>query len=203
MHAREPQRHTDGAEFGALLAAWRAGEAGALDRLVPHVYDDLRRIARRQLRANRSHTLDTTLLVHEAYLKMSAQSRIDAHDRGHLLAICARAMRQFIVSHARERQADKRGGPQAVALDLDATQLPIEAQAEQLVLVDQALDRLAGISERLVRVFECRYFAGLSEGETAEALEVPLRTVQRDWMRARAWLREWLESTPAADGTSP
>src|SRR5690606_28564531 len=149
----------DGAEFGALLAAWRAGEAGAFDRLVPHVYDDLRRIARRQLRANRGHTLDTTLLVHEAYLKIAGQSRMDARDRGHFLAICARAMRQFIVGHARLRHAERRGGPQAIALDLDSTQLPVDAQAEQLILVDQALDRLAGISERLVRVFECRYFA--------------------------------------------
>jgi RNA polymerase sigma factor (TIGR02999 family) len=203
MHAGESDKGIDGAEFGALLAAYRAGEAGAFDRLVPHVYDDLRRIARRQLRANRGHTLDTTLLVHEAYLKIAGQARMDAHDRGHFLAICARAMRQFIVSHARLRQAEKRGGPDAVALDLDATQLPVEAQADQLILVDQALDRLAGISERLVRVFECRYFAGLSEGETAEALDVPLRTVQRDWMRARAWLREWLEATPGARGTPP
>lgn len=186
-----------------LLQAWRAGEAGAFDRLVPLVYDDLRRIARRQLRSRRGHTLDTTLLVHEAYLKMAGQARMDARDRGHFLAICARAMRQFIVSHARTRQAEKRGGPQAIALDLDGTQMPVEAQADQLVLVDQALDRLAGISERLVRVFECRYFAGLSESETAEALEMPLRTVQRDWMRARAWLREWLEAPAAAQAGTP
>lgn len=190
----EADMGTDGADFIALLQAWRAGEAGSFDRLVPLVYADLRRIARRQLRANRGHTLDTTLLVHEAYLKIAGQSRMDARDRGHFLAICARAMRQFIVSHARLRQAEKRGGPQSVALGLDSTQVPIEAQADQLVLVDQALDRLAGISDRLVRVFECRYFAGLSESETAEALDMPLRTVQRDWMRARAWLREWLEA---------
>jgi len=199
------QTHMDmqGLDVAALLDAWRAGEAGAFDRLVPLVYDDLRRIARRQLRANRGHTLDTTLLVHEAYLKIVGQTRMEARDRGHFLAICARAMRQFIVSHARMRQADKRGGPQPVALDLDDTQLPIEAQADQLVLVDQALDRLAGISERLVRVFECRYFAGLSETETAEALEMPLRTVQRDWMRARAWLRDWLEAPAGRPAQMP
>src|SRR5690606_3460526 len=153
--------------------------------------------------ANRGHTLDTTVLVHEAYLKIAGQSRMDARDRGHLLAICARAMRQFIVSHARMRQADKRGGPRSVALDLDDTQLPIAAQADQLVLVVQALVRLAGTSERLVRVFECRYFAGLSEAETAEALELPLRTVQRDWMRARAWLRDWFEAPPPPPAPSP
>lgn len=184
-------------EFSNLLDAFRSGEAGAFDRLVPLVYDDLRRIARRQLRASRGHTLDTTLLVHEVYLKISEQTRMSAQDRGHLLAICARAMRQFIVSHARRHCADKRGGAQVIALDLDQTQIPIEAQADQLVLVDQALERLGGISERLVRVFECRYFAGLSEEETATALDIPLRTVQREWMRARAWLREWLESGTA------
>jgi RNA polymerase sigma factor (TIGR02999 family) len=189
--------------FSALLQAWRAGDAGAFDRLVPLVYDDLRRIARRQLRSNRAHTLDTTLLVHEAYLKIAGQARMDARDRGHFLAICARAMRQFVVSHARMRHAEKRGGPQATALDPDGTEMPVQAQADQLVLVDQALDRLAGISERLVRVFECRYFAGLSESETAEALEMPLRTVQREWMRARAWLREWLEAPAARPAGTP
>jgi RNA polymerase sigma factor (TIGR02999 family) len=187
-------------EFSRLLDAYRSGEAGAFDRIMPLVYDDLRRIARRQLRSSRGHTLDTTLLVHEVYLKISEQTRMAAQDRGHLLAICARAMRQFIVSHARKHHADKRGGAQAISLDLDQTQIPIEAQADQLVLVDQALDRLAGISDRMVRVFECRFFAGLSEDETAEALGVTLRTVQREWMRARAWLREWLESGPGGAG---
>ena len=191
---------TEGADVATLLAAYRAGEAGAFDRLVPLVYDDLRRIARRQLRGNRAHTLDTTLLVHEAYLKIAGQSRMDARDHGHFLAICARAMRQFIVSHARLRQAEKRGGPQAVALDLDDTQLPIEAQADQLVLVDQALDRLAGISERLVRVFECRYFAGLSETETAEALDVSERTVHAEWRLARAWLSRELADIRPPEG---
>lgn len=188
----------DTAEIGALLDAYRAGEPGAFDRLLPLVYDDLRRIARRQLRADRGNTLDTTVLVHEAYLKFAEQTRMSANDRGHFLAICARAMRQFLVSHARNRQAEKRGGPRAIALDLDSTQISIDAQADQLVLIDQALDRLGAISDRLVRIFECRYFGGLSESETAEALSVPLRTVQRDWMRARAWLREWLEPAPAS-----
>lgn len=192
----DPERN----EISLLLEAYREGEAGAFDRLVPLVYEDLRRIARRQLRASRGHTLDTTLLVHEAYLKISEQTRMAARDRGHLLAICARAMRQFIVSHARRHFADKRGGAQAVSLDLEDTQIPIDSQADQLVLIDQALVRLAEISDRMVRVFECRYFAGLSEEETAEALGLALRTVQREWMRGRAWLREWLESSSGNTG---
>lgn len=189
--ATDPQSHGD-TQLAGLLAAWRNGEAGALDRLIPLVYDDLRRIAQRHARQGRGLTLDTTALVHEAYLKMADQTRLDASDRGHLLAICARAMRQYVVSYARQRFADKRGaGAQKVTLE--SAPIPVEAQAEQLVLVDQALERLGEIDQRLVRVFECRYFAGLSEQETAEALELSLRTVQRDWMRARAWLRDWLD----------
>ncbi|HRQ64092.1 MAG TPA: ECF-type sigma factor [Xanthomonadaceae bacterium] len=184
---------TNDATFDRLLTAYRDGDAGALDGLVPLVYEDLRRIARRQARAGRGLTIDTTALVHEAYLKMADQSRLDARDRGHLLAICARAMRQFMVSHARERQADKRGGG-ARQTTLGNALVSSEAEADQLILVDQALERLGMLDERLVKVFECRYFAGLSEQETAEALDQSLRTVQRDWMRARAWLREWLEA---------
>lgn len=187
-----------GEDIAILLEAYRSGQPGAFDRLVPLVYEDLRRIARRQLRASRGHTLDTTLLVHEAYLKISEQPRMAAQDRGHFLAICGRAMRQLIIGHARQHNAEKRGGPQSFSLDLDDTQIPVDAQADQLVLIDQALNRLAEIGDRMVRVFECRYFAGLSEAETADALDIPLRTVQREWMRARAWLREWIMS-PAPD----
>lgn len=180
------------ADITTLLAAYRQGEPAAFERLLPLVYDDLRRIARRQLRDSGGKTLDATALVHEAYLKMAEQTRLDARDRGHFLAICARAMRQFLVGYARQRHAGKRGGPLLRAVDLDAVALPVEAQADQLVLIDQALEQLAAIGPRMVKVFECRYFAGLSEQETADALDMPLRSVQREWMRARAWLRELL-----------
>lgn len=193
----------DVADITTLLAAYREGEPQAFERLLPLVYDDLRRIARRQLRASGGKTLDATGLVHEAYLKMADQTRLDARDRGHFLAICARAMRQFVVSYARQRHAGKRGGPALLAVDLDLVSVPVEAQADQLVLIDQALEQLAAIGPRLVRVFECRYFAGLSEQETADALDLPLRTVQRDWMRARAWLRELLGSADRAGPAPP
>lgn len=184
---------SDDATLLSVLAQYRAGEAGALDRLVPLVYEDLRRIARRQARAGGGLSLDTTALVHEAYLKMVEQSRLQANDRGHLLAICARAMRQYVIGQARQRLADKRGGG-ARPVTLDSAPIAVQDQADQLVLIEQALQHLDQLDERLVRVFECRYFAGLSEPETAEALGVPLRTVQRDWMRARAWLRDWIET---------
>lgn len=182
----------DATEIEQLLGAYRRGESGALDRLLPHVYEDLRRIARRQTRRRNGYSLDTTVLVHEAYLKMVEQSRVNARDRGHLLAICARAMRQFAVDEARRRQSGKRGGGR-LGISLERLALADEAQAEQLVWIDQALERLAQLDPRLVQVFECRYFAGLSDGETAVALASSERTVQRDWMRARAWLRQWLE----------
>lgn len=180
-----------------LLLAYGQGDRQAFDRLVPLIYDDLHRIARRHLRRGRpGQTLNTTGLVHEVYLKMIDPSRIDWQNRAHFLAVSARAMRQVIVSHARRRSADKRGGG-ALAVTLDEGQIAIDEQAEGLLALDQALSRLAQRNERLARVVECRFFAGLSEEETAEALSVSLRTAQRDWLRARAWLREELGAAHA------
>jgi len=176
-------------DLAPLLEAFREGRPGALEALIPLIYADLRTIARRSLRQWDQLTLDTTGLVHETYLKMSAQARLSAQNRGHLLAICARAMRQFVIGHVRNRMAQKRGAGAAV-VGLEDLQLGTESQAEQLVFLDDALKRLAGIDENLVRVFECRYFAGMTDEETAAALSRPLRSVQRDWMRARAWIRE-------------
>ncbi len=173
-----------------LLKAHGRGEDGAFDRLMPMVYDDLHRIARRQLRrGRRGDTLNTTGLVHEVYLKMVDQSRASWQDRSHFFAISARAMRQIIVDYARQRLAAKRGGGQAHA-ELDESRIAIEAQADWLLAVDQALGRLAELDERMARTVECRFFAGLTEEETAEALGVSVRTVQRDWQRARGWLKE-------------
>lgn len=172
-----------------LLIAHGEGQPGAFDELMPMVYEDLRRIARRQLRRNQpSHTLDTTGLVHEAYLKLVDQNKAGWRDRGHFFAISSRAMRQILVDFARRRLAAKRGGGQRPA-SLDENQIAIVEQADWLVALDDALARLAEIDERLPRIVECRFFAGLTEQETAQALDVSLRTVQRDWMRARAWLR--------------
>jgi len=176
--------------ISTLLRAHRGGDRGALDRLMPLVYDDLRRLARRQLgmEGGRQRTLDTTGLVHEAYMRLAEQERAAWEGRGHFFAVCARAMRQIVVDYARERSAAKRGGglrPESLGED-DAR---VESRAVEIIAVDQALAALGCLDPRLPRVVECRFFAGFTEDETAEALGLPLRTVQRDWARARAWLR--------------
>jgi RNA polymerase sigma factor (TIGR02999 family) len=180
-----------------LLQAYAAGDRAAFDELVPLVYQELRRIARRHLRrTERGATLDTTVLVHEAYLKLADQKGMRVTDRGHFLGIAACAMRQIIVSRARRRLAAKRGGGE-IAVPLDEERLPErlgEERAQWLVDVDRVLAGLAEKDERLARTVECRFFAGLSEEETAEALGVSLRSAQRYWMRARAWIRAELSS---------
>jgi RNA polymerase sigma factor (TIGR02999 family) len=179
----------DADPISELLKAYQAGDRAAFDRLVPHVYDELRKIAHRHLRRGpRGATLDTTGLVHEAYLKLAASPGLRLHDRGHLLAVTARAMRQVIVSRARARLSQKRGGGE-VAAALEEERVGTSPSPEWLLDLDRALDGLRDRDELLARVFECRFFAGLGEEETAEALGVPLRTSQRAWMRARAWLR--------------
>ena len=134
-------------------------------------------------------TLSTTGLVHEAYLKLAAQPHPGWRDRGHFFAVAARAMRHILIDYARSRGRQKRGSGQP-HLPLDEAQVAIEAEAAHLVAVDEALARLAGEDERLARVVECRFFAGLSEDETAEALGISVRTVQRDWGEAREWLKK-------------
>jgi RNA polymerase sigma factor (TIGR02999 family) len=175
-------------DITGLLLAWRAGDRDAFDRLFPLVYDELRRIAHRQLRGERGeHTLGTTALVHEAYLKLVDQTRAQLTDRAHFFAVAARAMRRILVDYARRHRAVKRGGALGqVSLD-DATLLAAE-RADALVALDEALDRLADVDTRLSQVVECRFFGGLDEEETAEALAVTSRTVRRDWVKARTWL---------------
>jgi RNA polymerase sigma factor (TIGR02999 family) len=184
-------------ELTELLRAYAAGDAAAFDRLVPLVYDDLRRVARQQLRrGSRGAVLDTTALVHEVWFKLSDGGAVAWQDRGHFLAVSARAMRQVIVDEARRRNAGKRGGGQVDAV-LDEGRVASPSDAFRVLAIDQALDRLAARSPRLAQVVECRFFAGLGEEETAEALGVSLRTVQREWTRARAWLREDLSGPPS------
>lgn len=182
-------------EVTQLLRAYAAGDRSAFDRMVPLVYDELRRLARWHLRRTPGRSLDTTGLVHEAYLKLAASPDLELHDRSHLMAVSARAMRQVIVSRARARYAAKRGGGD-VAATLDEERVGRRPEAEFMLDLDRALDRLAARDERLARVFELRYFAGFSEEETAQAMEVSLRTAQRSWLRARAWLRAELEGGP-------
>jgi RNA polymerase sigma factor (TIGR02999 family) len=176
-------------DITTLLQAHRQGDAGALDRLVPLVYADLRRAARAQLRRVRpGGTLDTAGLVHEAYLRLVDQSRAAFNDRGHFLAVSALAMRRIVVDHARRRTSWKRGGGRA-AVPLDEAPEPVAREAAHVLDVDAALEKLSARDPRLARVVECRFFAGLTEEETAEALGISVRTAQREWFKARAWLR--------------
>lgn len=175
-------------DITGLLVAWRAGDREAFDRLFPLVYEELRRIAHRQLRReHRDHTLGTTALVHEAYLKLVDQTRAQLTDRAHFFAVAARAMRRILVDYARRHRALKRGrAPARVSLS-DAA-LIAEQRADTLVALDEALTRLAEVDDRLSLVVECRFFGGLTEEETAEALAVTSRTVRRDWAKAKGWL---------------
>ncbi len=177
-----------------LLAELRNGRREIADALFPVVYDELRRIARRQLGSGRSdETLGTTALVHEAYLKLVDQTRAEWRDRAHFYAVAALAMRQILVDYARQHRAAKRGGGTR-RVSLEETMVSVEDQAEALVQLDEALTRLSRVDERLSRVVECRFFGGLTEEETAEALGVTARTVRRDWVKARGLLYEELSA---------
>jgi RNA polymerase sigma factor (TIGR02999 family) len=173
----------------SLLRSLRQGDPHALDRLLPLVYDELRALARSHLRRERAHhTLGATALVHEAYIRLAAREQLTAEDRAHFFAIAAQAMRRVLIDHARARKRKKRGsGQEAEPLEPDL--LLTDQVADELVLLDAALDKLAQANERAARVVEQRFFAGLTLDETARALGVSLKTVQRDWTLARAWLR--------------
>jgi RNA polymerase sigma factor (TIGR02999 family) len=172
-----------------MLKEWSEGRQDVLDKLMPLVYDELRRQASRYLRKERSnHTLQTTALIHEAYLKLIDQKNVEWQNRAHFYAIAAQAMRRILVDYARERHREKRGGV--------AENLPIEEAAfvvsneksVDLVALDEALTRLAKFDARQARVVELRYFSGLSIDETAEVLGISNVTVRRDWNMAKAWL---------------
>ena len=191
--AAHPQPITD------ALTALREGEPGAMDRLVALVYEELGRIARRQLRQEATgHTLSTTALVHEAYLRLVDQTRVQWVDRAHFFSVAARCMRRVLVDHARRHRAMRRGGVDRrnVSLSLlgatDAAALAAAERADILVAMDEALDRLAVLDARQARVVECRFFGGMTEEEVAAALGVTPRTVARDWVKARGWLHQEL-----------
>ncbi len=188
MNPSRDQPSVDQGQVTQLLVAARGGDRGALDRLLPAVYDELRRLARSQLRRERQdHTLLATGLVHEAYLKLVDQAQVEWQGRAHFFAVAARAMRQVLVDYARKRSTEKRGGDR-VRTTLGDKGLGTALSFEELVALDEALTRLAELDKRLPRVVELRFFAGLKEKEIAEALGTSERTVQREWARARAWL---------------
>lgn len=181
------------ANITGLLRAWRGGESDAFERLLPLVYDDLLRLAHARLvREAPGHTLDTSALVHESYLTLVDQSGVEWVDRYHFLAVAAQAMRRVLVDYARRHRAEKRGsGVRHQSLD-DAMQVADE-RADTLLALDDALRGLAEVDERLARVVECRFFGGLTEEETAQVLSVNVRTVRRDWTKAKGWLHRELQ----------
>jgi RNA polymerase sigma factor (TIGR02999 family) len=180
----------------AALTAAREGEPAAIDQLVEALYPDLRRIARAQLRRLRpGRTLDTTSLIHEAYVKLVRGAEFA--DRAHFLAASARAMRHILVNAARRKLAEKHGGGRDPD-SLDGRELADEReQYAEILDIGRALERLRELDDRLCRLVECRFYAGMTEEETAVALGVSDRTVRRDWLRARAWLKQELGRIPA------
>lgn len=182
-----------------LLEETDSADSRSLDALVPLVFDELREIARRQLgREHQNFTLQTTALVHEAYLRLVDDARVTRRGRAYFFAAAARAMRQVLVDAARRRRAAKRGGG-APLTSLTDDSVRVETYADKLLDLDRALDELGRINPRHLRVVECRFFGGMSVVETADALDVSERTVQADWAFARAWLYRALERT-SGDG---
>jgi RNA polymerase sigma factor (TIGR02999 family) len=177
-----------------LLVEWRDGDQAALDRLMPLVYDQLRRIAHRYVQRERDgHTLQTSALVNEAYLRLADQ-KVVWQNRAHFFAVTARVMRHILIDHARRRRYTKHGGDaRQVSID-EAAAMSMERAAE-LIALEEALDELAQLDQRKSRVVELRYFGGLSLEETAETLNISLMTVRRDWRAAKAWLYRRLKET--------
>ena len=175
-------------DITGLLMAWGGGDKAALDRLMPLVYQELRHLARRQMRRERQgDTLQTTALVNEAYLRLIDYERVQARDRNHFLAIAAQAMRRILIERARSRRSDKRGSnPQRISLD-EVAELA-DARAADLLALDEALQALSTIDPRKAQLVELRYFGGLTIEETANVLGVSTPTVERDWHTARVWL---------------
>jgi RNA polymerase sigma-70 factor (ECF subfamily) len=181
-------------EITAQLLAWNQGDAEALERLIPVVYRELRRMAQHHLRSeNSGHTLQPTALVHEAYLRLIDQTQVEWQNRAHFFGIAAQMMRRILVDHAKAKHRDKRGGG-AVPLSLDEALNYGHERADELVALDDALLELAAFDDRKSRVVELRYFGGLSVDETAQALDISPKTVIRDWNMAKSWLYQQLSN---------
>jgi RNA polymerase sigma factor (TIGR02999 family) len=194
-HSRVP-------DVTGLLLSWGQGDAAALDRLVPLVYDELRRVARGRLRREApGHSLQATALVHEVFLRLVDADRMTPTSRTHFFAMSARLMRQILVDHARRKKADKRGGgAPVIGLD-EVVATAAQTSTVDVLALDEALDALSSFDARQCRVVELRFFAGLNIPETAEALGVSTATVEREWAMAKAWLHERLSAPrePAAE----
>src|SRR6266581_3682716 len=183
-----PQRVTE------LLVHWSDGDDAALAELTPLVYEELRRLAHRHMGGQRpDHTLQTTALVNEAYLRLADQTNPRWQNRAHFFAVAARAMRQILVSYARSQRAQKRGGG-ALKVDLDEAALISPEQTEAILDLNDALERLAMLDSRTAHVVELRFFGGLNQDEMAEVLRISPVTVRRDWVFAKAWLYKELHN---------
>jgi RNA polymerase sigma factor (TIGR02999 family) len=175
-----------------LLMDWSNGDRSALDQLLPLVNDELRQLARRYMRRESpGHTLQTSALVNEAYLRLIDQKQVQWQNRAHFFGIAAQLMRRILIDHARKAQYAKRGGG-AVKVSLDEAAAVTEARAAELLAVDEALEKLTAMDARKGRIVELRFFGGLTEEETAEVLGISSPTVQREWRAAKAWLRRML-----------
>jgi RNA polymerase sigma factor (TIGR02999 family) len=183
-------------EVTQLLVDWGNGNQAALDQLIPLVYTELRQLARHYMRRERlGHTIQTTALIHEAYLRLVDQNQVRWENRAHFLGIAARLMRQILIEHARRRTRAKRGGGVGT-ISLDEAAIVSQARATELLTLDDALERLAAIDPRKSRVVELRFFGGLSTKEAAEVLNVAPNTVLRDWRMAKAWLHREISHEP-------
>jgi RNA polymerase sigma factor (TIGR02999 family) len=192
--AQGPQNITE------LLVGYGRGDKEALDQLMPIVYDELRRQAARYLRREQpGHTLQTTALIHEAYVRLVDQRNVQWQNRAHFFGIAAQLMRRILVDHARTKKRVKRGGSD-VRVSLDDATVAVKGQDLDVVALDEALDRLAQIDEQQSRVVELRFFSGLTVEETAEVMHISKATVKRDWSMAKAWLHRELSGDTDQDG---
>jgi len=184
MHKTPPEQH----EITELLAKWSGGNQTALDELYPLVYEELRRLARSYMkREPKGHTLQTTALINEAYVRMVDQKNVRWQNRNHFFAISAQMMRRILVDHARRYLHKKRGGG-AIKVSLDEAMIVAAERSEEVLMLDEALNNLARMDRRRCQVVELRYFAGLNNQEIGDVLHISENTVMRDWNLARAWL---------------
>src|ERR1700752_138167 len=182
-------------ELTGLLEDWKQGDATAFSKLTPLIYDELRRIAHRYAQRERNgHTLQTTALVNEAYLRLAGGDKHDWQNRSHFFAVTAQVMRHILIDHARRRRYIKHGG-EAQQVPLEEASVMASERAAELIALDEALAEFAVLDPRKARVVELRYFGGLSLEETAEAVGVSLMTVRRDWQTAKAWLFKRLRTS--------
>jgi RNA polymerase sigma factor (TIGR02999 family) len=175
-------------EITAILQDWNNGNEEAKELLAPYVYEELKKQARILMSRERpNHTLQATALVHEAFLKLSAQTGIDWQNRSHFYGIASRMMRQILIDHARLYTTEKRGN-KPIYFSLDDVQIPIEERADSIIVLNEALERLENFDEKQAKIVEMKFFGGMSNAEIAESLEISERTVGREWQAARLWL---------------